>query len=107
MLYYKAYRSRSYLAGGLHHVGSHQAEHDHHQVDQILHDRGSVLSAAKGGQDEEDGQPDDKFTAHEHAGGAADQGEEAGAIGLLLHCQPGLVVVHYIFGINPAHINNL
>ena len=41
------------MTGRVHHVGGHQSEHDHHQVDQVVQDRGAVLSSTERGQDEE------------------------------------------------------
>ena len=103
MLYYKAYKSRSYLPRRLNHVGGHQSKNNHHEIDQVLHNRRSVFSAAQSREDEEDGDPDDEFAAHEHACRAADQREETSTIGFLLHYQLRRIIVHYVFGVDSAH----
>ena len=98
MLYYKAYKSgMGRWPRRLHHISGHQPENDHHKVDQILEDGRAVLSSAESGDDEEDGEPDDEFAAHEHACRAEDEGQEARAVGLLLHHQLGRVVEGDIF----------
>ena len=88
MLYIKLFRykvhksSLLWIPGRLHQIIGYQSKNDHHHIDQILHDRCAVFTPAKGGEDEEDGQPNDHLAAHEHAHRAEHQGDETGAVGL-------------------------
>ena len=88
---------------GVDHIVGHESEDDHDQVDEVLRDGGAVPAPAEGGEDEEDGQPDDELVAHEHACRAHDEGDEAGTVGLLLWGQFNSVVEDDVLGVLPAH----
>jgi|JI6StandDraft_1071083.scaffolds.fasta_scaffold178169_2 hypothetical protein len=106
MLDYKVQRSLG-LPGRLHHVGCHESEDDHHEVNQVVEDRGSVFASAEGRDNEEDSQPYDDLIPHEHACRAEDEGKEAGAIGfLLLHHLHG-VVEYDVLWVDTTHISTI
>ena len=73
-----------------------ESKEDHHSVDQVLRGWAAVFLPAHGRNDEEDREPDDELVAHEHAGRTQQQGNETGAVWLLLHQQPGWVEVLHI-----------
>lgn len=50
----------------MHHVGSDNPEDNHHKVDEVMSDGCTILSPTEGGDDEEDGDPNNDLVPHEH-----------------------------------------